>query len=140
MSSPKPVPVPAPAPPYKVLIFLKRKPGLSLDEFRDYYENHHMPLCLRYARGMTRYARNYIEHPIDAETGRARELDHDVVTEIWFDDADVAGAALRYAGQGILPEEVIADEERLFDRAKSQMVAITGFETDPGLLTVPARN
>jgi hypothetical protein len=114
----------------KLLIFLKRRPGMSLEEFREYYETVHMPLCLKYARGVTRYVRRYIEHPVDEATGQRRELDHDVVTEIWFEDSAIADAALKYAGHGILPKAVIADEERLFDRSKNRMVRVTEYETD----------
>jgi EthD domain len=113
----------------KILIFLKRRPGLSLEEFRDYYENHHMPLCLKYARGMTRYFRRYVVHPVDA-TGAVQELDFDVVTELWFAEESVRDAALAFAGRGILPQDVIADEDKLFDRPMSRMVAIAECETD----------
>ncbi len=116
--------------PYKILIFLKRRPGLSLAEFRDYYENHHMPLCLNYGRGMKRYVRRYIDHPIDPATGAVREFDYDVVTELWFDEKVQADLVLKFAGQGILPQDVIDDEERLFDRAKSRFVAVSECETD----------
>ncbi len=115
---------------HKVLIFLKRRPGMSLDEFRDYYENHHMPLCLKYGTGMQRYVRRYIEHPRDPESGEPRELEYDVVTEIWFADRSLADAVLLYAGQGKLPRDVIEDEERLFDRAKSRFVRVTECDTE----------
>ncbi len=114
----------------KLLIFLKRRPGMTLEEFRDYYEGTHMPLCLKYARGVARYFRRYIEHPVDEANGKLNELDYDVVTEIWFEDAAIADAALKFAGRGILPKEVIEDEERLFDRSKNRMVRVTEYETD----------
>ena len=115
---------------FKIMIFLKRKPGLSLEEFRDYYENHHMPLCSKYLNGVRRYFRRYIQTMTDETTGVPQELDFDVVTEIWFDDRKTFETALKYAGRGILPADVIADEERVFDRPKSRFTWVIEHETD----------
>jgi EthD domain len=113
----------------KILIFMKRRPGMSLSEFRDYYENEHVPLCMKYNRGLKRYMRRYIDHPFDSNTGVVNEMDFDVVTELWFADAATRDSALKYAGRGILPQDVIDDEEKLFDRSRNRMVAITEYET-----------
>jgi len=117
----------------KILIFMKRRPGLTMAEFREYYENHHVPLCMKYNKGLTRYLRRYIEHPVDGKTGAVNELDCDVVTELWFPDAAARDGVLKYAARGVLPPDVIADEERLFDRPKARFVAITECETDLGI-------
>lgn len=113
----------------KILIFMKRRPGMTLDAFQDYYETQHVPLCMKYNQGLVRYLRRYITHPVDA-SGTMHELDYDVVTELWFNDVATRDAALKYAGRGVLPADVIADEEKLFDRPKTRMVAITECETD----------
>ena len=47
-------------PVHKVFIFLKRRPGMSTEAFRDYYENHHRPLMEPYLRGLAGYVRNYL--------------------------------------------------------------------------------
>lgn len=110
---------------HKILIFLKRKPGTSVAAFRDHYENHHVPLCMRYmGAATTRYFRRYLDTFPDAE------LEHDVVTELWFDDRAAFETALNYAGRGILPEDVIADEESFLDRSKSRFTWVTECETD----------
>jgi EthD domain len=113
----------------KILIFMKRRLGMSLAKFRDYYENQHVPLCLKYNKGLKRYLRRYIEHPVDPDTGIVTEMEYDVVTELWFADAETRDAALRFAGRGMLPQAVIKDEERLFNRSKTRMVAIAEHET-----------
>jgi EthD domain len=46
-----------PAPVYKVLLFLKRRPGMSVEAFRDYYENTHSKLGEKYSRRLLRYIR-----------------------------------------------------------------------------------
>jgi hypothetical protein len=84
---------------------------------------------MTFNQGLKRYLRRYIDHPIDTATGVVSELEYDVVTELWFDDVKTRDRVLRYAGSGVLPPAVIADEEKLFDRRKTRMVAITECET-----------
>ena len=115
---------------HKILIFLKRRPGMSREEFRDYYENRHVPLCMKYMNGARRYFRRYIDALPDPSTGKPVELAFDVITEVWFDDRAAFDTALKYAGSGILPQEVIDDEERVFDRPKSRFTWVTECETD----------
>jgi uncharacterized protein (TIGR02118 family) len=69
----------------KVLALLKRKPGLSRNEFLQYWEQEHA----RYVRalpGVRRYRQNHaIEHRMD--------WPYDGAAEVWFDDVrDVARA------------------------------------------------
>lgn len=115
---------------YKILIFLKRRPGLSLDEFRDYYEIKHIPLCKKYMSGVQRYFRRYVQLLPDPVTGAPIELDFDVITELWFNDKKMFELVLEYGTRGQMPAEVIADEERVFDRSKIRYAAVTEIETD----------
>ena len=41
-------------PVYKVLLFLKRRPGMSVEAFRDYYENVHSKIGEKYSQGLLR--------------------------------------------------------------------------------------
>lgn len=114
---------------FKVLIFLKRKPGLSLEAFRDYYENVHAKLALKHPGAMKRYIRRYVRPFPNVITGAVEELDFDVVTECWFESK----AAF---AEGALPDdiraEIAADEERVFDRPKTRFVTVSEVETDLG--------
>ncbi len=114
---------------HKIFIFMKRRPGLTMAEFQDYYENQYVPLCMKYNKGLLRYLRRYIDHPVDPISGEVKELDYDVVTELWLPNEAARAAVLSYAAKGILPPDVIADEEILFDRPKARFVAITDYET-----------
>lgn len=120
---------------YKLLIFLKRRNGMSLDAFRDHYEDVHARLSLKYSGGgLRRYVRRYVEplpQPLGRESG---ELHFDVVTELWFDDRAAFENAVKFASRGVLPPEILADEERLFDRSKSRYATVVECETDPSSL------
>jgi uncharacterized protein (TIGR02118 family) len=109
---------------HKLLIFLKRKPGMSVADFRDYYENRHVPLCMHYMAGVERYVRRYLE-PREG----ASEMDFDVITELWFKDRAMVDIVLDTMSRDAMPADVIADELNVFDRAKSRFFAVSDTET-----------
>jgi hypothetical protein len=45
---------------YKILLFMKRRPGMTMADFMDYYENYHVPLALKSASGLAGYTRRYL--------------------------------------------------------------------------------
>jgi len=113
---------------YKVLIFLKRRPGMSQDAFREYYENSHSKLAMKYMVGARRYLRRYVK-PVPAND----EMSFDVITELWYDDRAMAERVAAFASRGELPAEIIADEERVFDRSKTRYATLVECETQLAL-------
>ena len=87
---------------FKLLIFLKRRPGMSLEAFRDYYENFHRKIGENYKAGVCRYVRRYVQPLPNPATGQTEELDFDVVTETWFDDPAIFKAVVDTASRGDL--------------------------------------
>jgi EthD domain len=120
-----------PAPVFKILMFLKRRPGMSLQAFRDYYEGVHSKLGEKYSAGVSRYVRRYIEPLPGSRPDESHESDFDVITETWFEDRSAFERVARYLTGGELPAEVLADEERLFDRSKSRFTTV--FECESNL-------
>lgn len=115
---------------FRILLPMKRRAGLSVEEFRAYYERHHAPLAAEHAAGLSRYVRRYWEPHDHPETGPAGELPYDVVTELWFDDEATFRATLRYLETTRMPPDIVADEERLFDRSSFRIVTVVEEETD----------
>lgn len=117
----------------KIVALIKRRPGVTLEEFCEYYEHHHAPLFHRtipppVAAAITHYVQN---HAI--RLGRSTtEAPYDCVTEIGFDD--VAGMdrwTTWYLGdEGRVLRE---DEERFMDTAK-RVVVVTD-ERDIGIVS-----
>jgi EthD domain len=96
------------------IALLQARPGMTHDEFVDYYENHHVPLILSLAPAPSAYSRSYL--PARAERGT--EADFDVVTRLRFenDAARKDWLARVYApGSG-----VAEDEERFLDRTRTR--------------------
>jgi EthD domain len=110
---------------HKLLLFMKRKPGMSLAAFRDYYENRHIPLCMNHMRGAERYFRRYLEPVAGIE-----EPEFDVITELWFKSRKAVDMIIATMQKDAMPAEVIADELNLFDRSKTRFHAVSEAETD----------
>lgn len=112
---------------HKLLLFMKRKAGLTPSEFRAYYEDRHVPLCMNYMAGPKRYVRRFVEHP----EGQP-ELDFDVITELWFENRALLDVVIDLTRRDAMPADVIADEERFLDRSKSRFCVVEDCETELG--------
>lgn len=115
---------------FKILLFLKRRPGMTMEEFRDYYENIHARLAEKYANGLSRYMRRYLQPMPDPVTGKTEELPFDVVTELWFEEEGIFRSTVEYMSISSMPEEVVEDEKKLFDRTKIKFATVIEFESD----------
>ena len=116
----------------KVMLMMKRKPGLSLEEFIEHYERVHVPLALTNARNLVHYERHYLRPGRFVPFGdELIEPDYDVITELWYDSETT------YESQQELlrrhPEvlvDIVADEEQLFDRSKSRFAYVEDHVSD----------
>lgn len=118
----------------KVMLLLKRRPGMSLAEFIERYESVHVPLAEKHVKGLARYARHYL-HP-SAYDMLGEEIDepaYDVLTELWYENME--GVTAQQESNRNHPErmaDIIADEEQLFDRSKSRMAFVEDRVSDLG--------
>jgi hypothetical protein len=115
---------------YKILLFMKRRPGMSVEAFREYYENHHALLCAKYSKGVKRYIRRYLNPLPKAETGILEELPFDVITELWFDNEKIFNGTVAYLSSSEMPAEVVEDELKLFDRPRMRMATAIECESN----------
>jgi EthD domain len=110
---------------HKVFIFLKRRPGMSVEEFRDHYENRHRPLMDKYMAGLTRYTRNYLNPMPHLDTKEITEPEFDCITELHFESKAAFDGLNWMVSKGQLPPEILEDELRVFDRPKTRYCWIT---------------
>jgi hypothetical protein len=103
---------------YKVVSFLKMREGLSLDQFRDYYENTHVPLILTLAPTPLVYRRRYLPQQNEV-TKSNNSVNYDVTTELGFADEAAFQAWMTTLFAPGTAETVIADEARFLDRSKT---------------------
>ena len=115
---------------FKILLFMKRRPGMSQDEFIQYYEEKHVPLALKYSQGMTAYKRQFVTPQAHFETGECSDLGFDVITELCYDDEKIFNSVLGYLATSPLADEVVEDEKNLFDRTTFRIATCTEYVTD----------
>ncbi|MFO8101034.1 MAG: EthD domain-containing protein [Dehalococcoidia bacterium] len=102
----------------KTISFLKRKPGISRQEFESYYEANHVPLIVSRATGLIKYVRNYV-----VALDETNEPLYDCITELWFRDLDAYKATMtRRLGEG--RAEIEADEEKFLDMSSVVFVIV----------------
>jgi hypothetical protein len=123
---------------YKMLFFFARNASLSPDEFKDYYENKHVPLILSLvdtmeAHGIDEsskpllYKRRYIDrdasNPASGNPGMfdmgLPPFEYDVVTEIVFASKTAAADFVKVLyGIEENASRLLPDEDKLMDRSK----------------------
>jgi len=100
----------------KTIVLSRRRPDLTRDAFRDYYETQHVPLAIRHVP-FTKYVRNHLVAPSNAE--------FDVVSEFRLADP-VAAMALAASpiGETLLEDAAkFMAEERFPAAAEESLLA-----------------
>ncbi|MCK9468952.1 MAG: EthD domain-containing protein [Porticoccaceae bacterium] len=114
----------------KMVGMLKRRPGLSVQAFRDYYESTHRKIGEKYLSGYaSRYLRRYLTPLANPLTGEADEGEFDVILEIWYPDQAAFDAANAQFTVEEIAREIAEDEERLFDRSRMRFFFVDESES-----------
>ena len=114
----------------KVVTLLTRRPGMSREAFIEYYENNHRLIGEKYLGGYAvKYQRRYLA-PVEADVLNSDDLPFDVLMEIWFPDRATMDKAMALLGTEEAQEEIVADEERVFDRALIRSFVVEEYESD----------
>jgi len=118
---------------WKILLLMKRRPGMSVADFRHYYENTHVPMAMKHGGGVPlyKYVRRYLKP--HGEFGDGGELAYDVITELWFDNEPMWQGTLQYLSTTVMHPEVVADELNLFDRPSMRIATCVEREGGPAV-------
>jgi hypothetical protein len=114
----------------KIVILIKKKPGMSREAFIHHYETSHAVIGKRLLGHLwSKYVRNYPKALMEYQPEEnSVEDSYDAVTEIWLKDA----AALEEMGRIInLPENnksILADEEKFQDRLKTRLLIVEEYD------------
>lgn len=112
----------------KILSYLTKRDGMTLEEFVDYYENHHVPLILSLAPPPAVYKRHYVQRGDQLNIGEG-DVDFDVVTEQVFADRTEFLSWIGAVTAGNAGERVAADEARFLDRARTRACVVSDYVT-----------
>lgn len=126
----------------KIILLVKRKPGLTPEQFREHYENRHVPLALKLLAGFESYQRNYVRHDLTYRpphlTGTPIEPNFDVVTEMRFRTEDDYRKMVARLADPAIQLQIAEDSERFMDRGSMQMFFVDEEITAQHQLTTPS--
>ncbi len=110
----------------KLSFCLHRLPQLSREAFQRYWRDTHGPLVLRHARalGIERYVQLQTGHDdlgAALRASRGAPEPYDGVAELWWRDRAAFEAALRMPAAQQAGAELLADEKRFIDLARSPL-------------------
>jgi EthD domain len=112
----------------KILSYLVKRDGMAVEEFVDYYENHHVPLILSLAPPPQVYKRHYLQRGDAVNIGEAG-IDFDVVTEQGFADQAAFESWIGAVTAGDAGERVAADEARFLQRSRTRCCVVSDYVT-----------
>lgn len=99
----------------KLVMPMKRRPGMTIPEFRDYYETRHRLIGEKYLKGYaSKYMRRFTKATVDRD-GVLRDPEYDVFLEIWYADEATMAACGKVLSTPEAQQEIREDEQRVFD-------------------------
>lgn len=102
----------------KVVLLVKRKAGLTREQYRDRYESGHAPLAIVQLPTLRKYKRNFVQMPPGA-----KEPPFDSITEFYFED-EAAWEATKQLMQGEVGKILAADEAEFMDRSSMRSYVV----------------
>jgi hypothetical protein len=130
----------------RIMWLLRRKPGISFEQFCDHYENSHAVLGAKYlGHLMTGYRRRYVL-PAEQVAARSASMGAVLAAKAWDYDCiaewDLVDEAAFDQVVATLSDPVIGkifhdDEEHFLDRASVRLVRCDSRETDIGACQPP---
>jgi hypothetical protein len=108
----------------KVMALLKKKPGMSMDDFIAYYETRHAKLGETYLANARAYLRHYLHpvaYPISGETFAS---EYHVLTEVHYDSQELYEQDMATLASPRVSKIFADDEERLFETASNRAFTV----------------
>lgn len=115
---------------YKQLSIMKRKPGLSMDEFIEQYESRHAKFGEILFANAAHYARRYVRPQRNPLTGETKELDFDVIMEIWWESEEDFQAAMKGLSESDLLPAIRESGAALFASHDNPAFGVEEYETE----------
>jgi len=99
----------------KLVMLIKRRAGMTFDEFVQYYETTHRAIGIKYNKGARHYTRRYLRKLENPAFGEQPEPEYDVLTELWYDDQAAFDAGLAQITAPDAGKAIAEDAAQLFD-------------------------
>jgi len=125
---------------FKQICLLTRRPGMSMEEFIDYYENKHAPLLASMMPQARRYVRRYVQPRMNPVSQTVPDIPFDCLMELWWDSREAFEACMTSLGEGDQFRKIYEDEEKIFASHDNPVFSVEevespmrGFEDKPAL-------
>jgi hypothetical protein len=123
--------------PVKVVFFLKRKAGLTPQQFRTHYESSHVKLAQKYIGHLiVGYKRNYPQlaflNPSSVPAGSQPapyDIGYDCITEMWAKDEAALAEIGRIFNDPVINPILAADELKFLQRDATVMIVSEEVDT-----------
>jgi hypothetical protein len=108
---------------FKFLNFLVRKPGLTPEQFRDYYDKNHVPLAFKTFPQILEHRRNY---PADNGTLFPAGVHQpwDAIVEIYLDSREGFDAMMAFLSDADKSREIVTDGDQFLDGPRCGMMIV----------------
>lgn len=116
----------------KIVYFLRRKNGITHEQFREHYENSHVVLAKKYIGHLLKdYVRNYptfaLRNPSNIPEGTEPEpydIGYDCITEMYVEsEADIAEMTRIFNDPEVNPV-LVEDELKFLEREEIVMIMV----------------
>lgn len=114
---------------HKAIVLLKKKDGLTREQFIDYYEHTHVPLIRRLLPSIGEYRRNYLDLTLGTKPDPSHHPGFDVITEIWFPDTAAWEQFIADARTPEVAAAIAEDEMNFLDRSANRSVGVDEYST-----------
>jgi hypothetical protein len=126
--------------PYNIFLFITRKPSLTPEEFKDYYENTHIPLLKSLVGDLfpLHHTRQYFartdrkgfggpanrDHPNYLLRGAPEGFDFDVIAELAWENEKVFHEFYKAIYKSDVAAKLALDEEHFLDSGSLRSVVV----------------
>lgn len=124
---------------FKVIWLMKRKKGITHEQFREHYERSHVMLAHKYFGHLwTRYRRNYVKSTFGSGSPAPGggmgpiEWGYDCIAEWVFPNEENYKELFRIAADPIIGKEFFEDEGKFLDRKELILAEVEVVDTGTG--------
>jgi len=111
----------------RLVFTLRRKPGMSLKQFQQYWRDIHGPLVAKHSTTLKilRYVQLHtLDDPLNDQLAGARgkmESPYDGVAELWWENREMLAATFANGAEQAAARELLEDEQRFIDLPNSPL-------------------
>jgi hypothetical protein len=100
---------------FKIMMLLRKKAGMTREEFIDYYDNRHVPFMHSILpQGAAIHRRNFIVPAPQAAQGEGMvgAAECDVIVELFYEDVETVQRAMHCLADPLIQQQMAEDESR----------------------------